>query len=117
MILLARASRSDRLRTARPGPLLRRGDGPLIAVRERILTRKSLGGIVTDLDCRVLDARDRAIPGLFAAGEAAGFGGGGMNGIRALEGTFLGGCIHSGRRAGRTIAAPQDGGATWEPAT
>lgn len=99
----ARAWRGDRLRTARPGPLLDPRAGPLIAIREHIISRKSLGGIVTDLDGRVLDDADRPIAGLYAAGEASGFGGGGMNGRRALEGTFLGGCIYSARRAARAI--------------
>lgn len=95
----AREWRGDRLRTARPQAILDPAGGPLIAIRERIISRKSLGGICTDLDGRVLDSSDRPIAGLFAAGEASGFGGGGMNGRRALEGTFLGGCIFSGRRA------------------
>lgn len=75
--------------------------GPLIAVKLHILTRKSLGGIETDLDSRVLRADGTAFDGLYAAGEAAGFGGGGMHGYRSLEGTFLGGCVFSGRAAGR----------------
>jgi predicted oxidoreductase len=78
--------------------------GPLVAVRLRILTRKTLGGLQTDLDSRVLAADGRPIAGLYAAGEAAGFGGGGVHGYRALEGTFLGGCIFSGRAAGRAAA-------------
>jgi uncharacterized protein len=78
--------------------------GPLIAVRLRILTRKALGGLQTDLDSRVLAADGRPVAGLYAAGEAAGFGGGGVHGYRALEGTFLGGCIFSGRAAGRAAA-------------
>ena len=76
--------------------------GPLIAVRLHVLTRKSLGGLETDLDARVLRADGTPLPGLYAAGEAAGFGGGGVHGYRSLEGTFLGGCIFSGRTAGRT---------------
>lgn len=76
---------------------------PLIAIREHIISRKSLGGIQTDLDGRVLDAAGNPIPRLWAAGEATGFGGGGMHGLRALEGTFLGGCVLSGRIAGRSI--------------
>jgi uncharacterized protein len=79
--------------------------GPLVAVRLRILTRKTLGGLQTDLDSRVLAADGRPVAGLYAAGEAAGFGGGGVHGYRALEGTFLGGCIFSGRAAGRAAAA------------
>jgi len=99
----ARATKSDRWRTARPGPILDPASGPLIAIRERILSRKSLGGITTDLDGRVLNAAGQPLQGLYAAGEASGFGGGGMNGRRALEGTFLGGCIYSARRAARGI--------------
>ena len=98
----ARRYRGDRLiRTARPHRILDPAKGPLIAVKLHILTRKTLGGIHTDLDARVLDGKGKPIPGLYAAGEAAGFGGGGYHGYNALEGTFLGGCIHSGRRAGR----------------
>ena len=82
--------------------------GPLIAVKLHILTRKSLGGLETDLDSRVLKADGTAFDGLYAAGEAAGFGGGGVHGYRSLEGTFLGGCVFSGRAAGR--AAVRDAG-------
>ena len=78
--------------------------GPLIAVKLHILTRKSLGGMETDLDSRVLRSDGEALPGLYAAGEAAGFGGGGVHGYRSLEGTFLGGCVFSGRAAGRAAA-------------
>jgi predicted oxidoreductase len=78
--------------------------GPLIAVRLSVLTRKSLGGLETDLSSRVLGATGQPVSGLYAAGEAAGFGGGGMHGYRSLEGTFLGGCIFSGRIAGRAAA-------------
>jgi predicted oxidoreductase len=78
--------------------------GPLIAVKLHILTRKSLGGLETDLDSRVLRADGEVLPGLYAAGEAAGFGGGGVHGYRSLEGTFLGGCVFSGRAAGRAAA-------------
>jgi predicted oxidoreductase len=78
---------------------------PLIAIREFILTRKSLGGIQTDLDCKVLAENGTAIPGLYAVGEAAGFGGGGINGLRSLEGTFLGGCILTGQMAAKAISA------------
>jgi len=92
----------DRIRTCAFQPILDRRAGPLMAIREHVISRKSLGGIQTDLACRALDRDGRAIEGLFAAGEAAGFGGGGMNGKRALEGTFLGGCLFSGRIAGRT---------------
>ena len=78
--------------------------GPLIAVKLNILTRKTLGGIETDLSGRVLSSGGAIFPGLYAAGEASGFGGGGVHGYRALEGTFLGGCIFSGRAAGRSAA-------------
>ncbi|AZN97475.1 FAD-binding dehydrogenase [Mesorhizobium sp. M9A.F.Ca.ET.002.03.1.2] len=98
----ARAYLGDRLiRTAKPHKMLDPANGPLIAVRLNILTRKTLGGLQTDLDSRVLGADGQPIEGLYAAGEAAGFGGGGMHGYAALEGTFLGGCIFSGRSAGR----------------
>ncbi|TYO89622.1 FAD-binding dehydrogenase [Oceanicella actignis] len=101
----ARRYRGDRLiRTAPPHKLLDPANGPLIAVRLNILTRKTLGGIETDLQARALGADGAPMPGLFAAGEAAGFGGGGLHGARALEGTFLGGCIFSGRAAGRAAA-------------
>jgi predicted oxidoreductase len=102
----ARRYRGDRLvRVASPHAFLDPANGPLIAVRLNILTRKTLGGIHTDLSARVLDAQGRPVPGLYAAGEVAGFGGGGMHGYNALEGTFLGGCLFSGRTAGRAIAA------------
>jgi predicted oxidoreductase len=74
-------------------------------VRLRVLTRKTLGGLETDLQSRVLGADGAPVPGLWAAGEVAGFGGGGMHGYRSLEGTFLGGCLFSGRAAGRSVAA------------
>ena len=90
---------------ARPHRLLDRAAGPLVAVRLRILTRKTLGGLQTDLSGRVLRADGQPVPGLYAAGELAGFGGGGMHGYRSLEGTFLGGCLFSGRTAGRAVAA------------
>ncbi len=102
----ARAYRGDRLiRVAKPHRLLDPAAGPLIAVRLNILTRKTLGGLETDLSARVLRADGEPLPGVYAAGEAAGFGGGGMHGYRALEGTFLGGCIFSGRTAGRAAAS------------
>jgi predicted oxidoreductase len=102
----ARAYLPDKItRVATPHKLTDPSVGPLIAVRLNILTRKTLGGINTDLDSRVLDGGGTAIPGLYAAGEAAGFGGGGMHGYRSLEGTFLGGCIFSGRAAGRAVSA------------
>ncbi|GGS22973.1 FAD-binding dehydrogenase [Deinococcus knuensis] len=101
----ARAYLGDRLvRVAKPGPLLDPQSGPLIAVKLNILTRKTLGGLETDLSARVLGQGGQPIPGLYAAGEVAGFGGGGVHGYRALEGTFLGGCIFSGRIAGRAAA-------------
>jgi predicted oxidoreductase len=101
----ARRYLGDKLiRTARPHRLLDPAHGPLIAVRLNILTRKTLGGLQTDLDSRVLDASGQAIAGLYAAGECAGFGGGGYHGYNALEGTFLGGCLFSGRQAGRNAA-------------
>ncbi len=104
-IRAARAYFGDRvIRTAKPHKLLDPAAGPLIAVRLNILTRKTLGGIETDLDSRAQAPGGAAIPGLYAAGEAAGFGGGGQHGYRALEGTFLGGCIFSGRAAGRAAA-------------
>jgi uncharacterized protein len=78
--------------------------GPPIAVKLPILTRKSLGGLETDLDSRVLAPGGSVFAGLYAAGEAAGFGGGGVHGYRSLEGTFLGGCIFSGRAAARDAA-------------
>lgn len=102
----ARASRGDKLiRVAAPHRFLDPANGPLIAVKLHILTRKSLGGIQTDLDSRALGADGSPVPGLYAVGEAAGFGGGGVHGYRALEGTFLGGCLFTGRAAGRAIAA------------
>jgi uncharacterized protein len=101
----ARRYIGDRLiRTARPHRILDPAHGPLIAVKLNILTRKTLGGFETDLDSRVFGQDGKIMPGLYAAGEAAGFGGGGMHGYRALEGTFLGGCLFSGRNAGRAAA-------------
>ena len=102
----ARRYLGDRLmRVARPHRLLDPAAGPLIAVRLHVLTRKTLGGLHTDLSSRVLSVTGDPVPGLYAAGEAAGFGGGGMHGYRSLEGTFLGGCLFSGRVAGRAAAA------------
>ena len=101
----ARNYRGDRLiRTAKPHRFLDPANGPLIAVRLNLMTRKTLGGLETDLDARMLGADGSVVPGLFAVGEAAGFGGGGYHGYNALEGTFLGGCIFSGRNAGRSTA-------------
>ena len=102
----ARHYRGDKLiRVAKPHRILDPKAGPLIAVKLHILTRKSLGGIETDLSGRALGPGGQPIPGLYAAGEASGFGGGGVHGYRSLEGTFLGGCIFSGRMAGRAVAA------------
>lgn len=102
----ARKYRGDKLiRVATPHKLLDPSAGPLIAVRLNILTRKTLGGLQTDLDGRVLGESGAPVPGLYAAGEVSGFGGGGMHGYNALEGTFLGGCLFSGRVAGRAAAA------------
>ncbi|MET7397468.1 FAD-binding dehydrogenase [Dactylosporangium sp. NPDC005572] len=102
----ARAYRGDKLiRVATPHRLLDPKAGPLIAVRLNILTRKTLGGLHTDLSGRVLQPSGEPLPGVYAAGEVAGFGGGGMHGYNSLEGTFLGGCLFSGRVAGRAAAA------------
>ncbi|MEV6327290.1 FAD-binding dehydrogenase [Streptomyces sp. NPDC051909] len=101
----ARRYLGDKLiRTAPPHRILDPKAGPLVAVRLNILTRKSLGGLQTDLSSRVLTADGEPLPGVYAAGEAAGFGGGGVHGYRSLEGTFLGGCLFSGRAAGRAAA-------------
>ena len=101
----ARQYRGDKLiRVASPHKLLDPEHGPLIAVRLNILTRKTLGGLETNLDSQVIRPDGTPFPGLYAAGEAAGFGGGGVHGYNALEGTFLGGCIFSGRAAGRFLA-------------
>jgi len=100
-IEFARRWTGDRLRTCAFQKILDPKAGPLMAIREFIISRKSMGGLQTDLESRVLDRQGRPIPGLFAAGEAAGFGGGGMNGKRGLEGTFLGGCLFGGRIAGK----------------
>jgi uncharacterized protein len=106
----ARAYRGDRLiRVAKPHRLLDPAAGPLIAVRLHVLTRKTLGGLETDLQARVLRPDGEPLPGVYAAGEVAGFGGGGMHGYRALEGTFLGGCLFSGRTAGRAAAEATGG--------
>ncbi|WP_433361672.1 FAD-binding dehydrogenase [Actinoplanes sp. CA-142083] len=101
----SRRYRGDRLgRTVSPHRILDPAAGPLIAVKLHILTRKSLGGIQTNLDSQALTPGGEVFPGLYAAGEVAGFGGGGVHGYNALEGTFLGGCIFSGRAAGRALA-------------
>lgn len=98
-----RSYSGDRVRTCKYQKILDRNAMPLIAIREFILTRKSLGGIQTDLDSRVLNEAGTPIEGLFAVGEAAGFGGGGIHGKGALEGTFLGSCIITARSAARKI--------------
>ncbi|MGU3472420.1 FAD-binding dehydrogenase [Paenibacillus sp. D51F] len=101
----ARSYLGDKLiRTAAPHKFLDPAHGPLIAVRLRIVSRKTLGGLQTDLSGRVLGTEGAPVPGLYAAGEAAGFGGGGVHGYRALEGTFLGGCLFTGRQAGRALS-------------
>src|SRR5690606_31106067 len=106
LVRAARRSLGDKLiRTAAPHRFLDPRHGPLVALRLRILTRKTLGGVQTDLDSRALDAGGSPLPGLYAAGEVAGFGGGGVHGYRSLEGTFLGGCLSPGRAAGRAAAA------------
>jgi predicted oxidoreductase len=105
-MLAHRRYRGDKLgRIAAPHKMLDPANGPLIAVRLNILTRKTLGGLETDLDGRCLGSDGQAVPGLYAAGEVSGVGGGGMMGYNALEGTFLGGCMFSGRVAGRAAAA------------
>ena len=107
-ILHARQWGPDRLRTCAPAPLQKPGAGPFIAVQMQLITRKSLGGLQTDLQSRVLDAAGQPIGGLYCVGEAAGFGGGGASGKRSLEGTFLPGCILTARAAARALtgAAP-----------
>ena len=108
-VMAIRAARNylgDKLiRVAKPHKILDPAAGPLIAVKLSVLTRKTLGGLETDLSSRVLQPGGEPLPGVYAAGEVAGFGGGGVHGYRALEGTFLGGCIFSGRIAGRAAAA------------
>jgi predicted oxidoreductase len=102
----ARQYRGDKLvRVAKPHRLLDPEHGPLIAVRLNICTRKTLGGLETNLDSHVMRPDGSPFDGLYAAGEVAGFGGGGVHGYNALEGTFLGGCIFSGRAAGRALGA------------
>ncbi|WP_170331710.1 FAD-binding dehydrogenase [Ruegeria arenilitoris] len=104
-ILAARNYRGDKLiRTAKPHKFLDPANGPLIAVKLHVLTRKTLGGLQTNLDSQMIGSDGQVVPGLFAAGEVAGFGGGGYHGYNALEGSFLGGCIFSGRNAGRSRA-------------
>jgi predicted oxidoreductase len=103
MIRHARQWGPDRLRTCKPAPLQKPGAGPYIAIHMQLTTRKSLGGLRTDLQSRVMDASGQPIRGLYCVGEAAGFGGGGSNGKRSLEGTFLPGCILTARAAARSI--------------
>jgi predicted oxidoreductase len=95
---------SDKLRTCKPAPLQKPGAGPFIAIQMQLITRKSLGGLQTDLQSRVLNASGQPMPGLYCVGEAAGFGGGGASGKRSLEGTFLPGCILTARAAARSIS-------------
>ena len=102
-ILHARQWGPDKLRTCAPAPLQKAGAGPYIAIQMQLITRKSLGGLQTDLQSRVLDGAGQPIGGLYCVGEAAGFGGGGASGKRSLEGTFLPGCILTGRAAARSI--------------
>lgn len=102
-ILHARQWGPDKLRTCKPAPLQKKGAGPFIAIKMELITRKSLGGLRTDLHSRVLDAQHQPIKGLYCVGEAAGFGGGNSNGIRSLEGTFLPGCILTARAAAQAI--------------
>ena len=92
------------IRVASPHKILDAKMGPLIAVRLNIVSRKTLGGLQTDLSGRVLDSSGNPVPGLYAAGEVSGFGGGGIHGYRSLEGTFVGGCLFTGRQAGRALA-------------
>jgi predicted oxidoreductase len=103
-ILHARLWGPDRLRTCKPAPLQMQGAGPYIAIQTQLITRKSMGGLQTDLQSRVLGADGSALPGLYCVGEAAGFGGGGASGKRSLEGTFLPGCILTAQAAARDIA-------------
>jgi predicted oxidoreductase len=101
------------IRVAPPHKILDPKNGPLIAVRLNIVSRKTLGGLQTDLSGRVLNEAGEVVKGLYAAGEASGFGGGGLHGYRAMEGTFLGGCLFSGRIAGRAIAGVAMGQVRW----
>jgi predicted oxidoreductase len=99
----ARAWRSDKVRTCKPKPILDEKSGPLIAMKLRLISRKSLGGIQTNLHSQVLDTQGEVMPGLYAIGEAAGFGGGGASGFKSLEGTFLSGCILTARAAAEAL--------------
>jgi predicted oxidoreductase len=102
-ILHARQWKPDRLRTCKPAPLQQEGSGPFIAIQMQLITRKSLGGLTTDLHSRVLTTAGDAIDGLYCVGEAAGFGGGNAHGKRSLEGTFLPSCIMTAKAAARSI--------------
>ncbi|MFZ4550225.1 MAG: FAD-dependent oxidoreductase [Aquabacterium sp.] len=104
-ILHARQWGPDKLRTCDPAPLQMKGAGPYIAIHMQLITRKSLGGLQTDLQSRVLDRAGQPVSGLYCVGEAAGFGGGGASGKRSLEGTFLPGCILTARAAARDIGS------------
>jgi predicted oxidoreductase len=104
----ARQWRPDRLRTCKPKPLLAKGRGKLIAIKLQLISRKSLGGIQTNLDSQVLNNQGQSIDGLYCVGEAAGFGGGGANGLRSLEGTFLSACILTARNAVAAITQNQN---------
>lgn len=97
--------RGDRARTCKLQPIIDQKQLPLIAIRLRLISRKSMGGMLTDLGSRVLDGKNEPLSGLYAAGEAAGFGGAGIAGIRSLEGTFLSNCIFNGRRAAQSVIA------------
>ena len=97
--------RGDRLRTCKLQPIVDVKHLPLIALRLRLISRKSMGGLLTDLQGRVLNSQEQPLIGLYAAGEAAGFGGGGIAGMRSLEGTFLSNCIFNGRRVAQAINA------------
>ena len=103
-VMHARNWRSDKFRTCFPKPISDKTSGPFIAIKLRLISRKSLGGIQTDLSSRVLDLSGEVIPGLYAIGEASGFGGGGANGFKSLEGTFLSGCILTARAAANSIS-------------
>jgi len=102
-IVLARQWRGDRSRTCKLQPVMDPRALPLVAMRQFIVSRKSMGGIQTDLHSRVLSTQGEPIPGLYAAGEAAGFGGGGISGLKSLEGTFISNCILNARMAVRSI--------------
>ncbi len=108
-IVELRQWKADKIRTCKFQKIDEAKAGPLVAIRSFIISRKALGGIETDLDCRAVDGSGAVLEGLYAVGEAAGFGGGGMHGLRALEGTFLGGCVFSARMAARAIVHGSSG--------